>query len=155
MRIAMLALLGLISAIPAPAQAQAQTAPAKIASKEYSVPWGGATRPRDPYVDAQGRVWFVGQVGHYVAYVDPKTGDFKKYDLDPGTGPHSQIPDKNGFIWYTGNAASHIGKLDPATGKITKYPMPDTTIRDPHTMEWDKDGNMWFTAQNGGIVGKL
>ena len=151
-----IAILGVLAAIPVAASGQAQqAAPMKIESKEFTVPWGAQTRPRDPYVDGQGRVWFVGQVGHYVAYVDPKTGEFKRYDLDPGTGPHSQIPDKDGSIWYTGNAASHIGKLDPATGKITKYPMPDPAIRDPHTAEWDKDGNLWFTAQQSGVVGKL
>jgi virginiamycin B lyase len=153
MRWSILVLAGLIPLADASAQAQPETA--KIASKEFNVPWGGSTRPRDPYVDGQGRVWFVGQTGHYVAYVDPKTGEFKKYDLDPGTGPHSQIADKDGSIWYTGNAASHIGKLDPVTGKITKFMMPDSTIRDPHSMEWDKDGNLWFTAQSGGVVGKL
>jgi virginiamycin B lyase len=147
---------GVLLAIPLiAATAEPQAAPTKIDAKEWNVPWGGSTRPRDPYVDKDGKVWFVGQVGDYVAYVDPKTGEFKRYDLDPGTGPHTQIADKDGSIWYTGNRASHIGKLDPATGKITKYPMPDPAVRDPHTMEWDKDGNLWFTAQQAGFVGKL
>ena len=53
---------------------------------EWTVPWEN-TRPRDAYVDGQGRVWFVGQRGDYVAYLEPTTGEFKRYDLEPGTGP--------------------------------------------------------------------
>ena len=33
--------------------------------KEWKVEWGG--RPRDPYVAPDGKVWFVGQAGNYVA----------------------------------------------------------------------------------------
>ncbi len=51
--------------------------PAGIAAapdvREWTVPWEG-TRPRDPYVDGKGRVWFVGQQGDYVAYLEPKSG---------------------------------------------------------------------------------
>ena len=121
---------------------------------EWNVPWPD-TRPRDPFADRQGRVWFVGQVGDYVGMLDPATGQFRKFDLDPGTGPHNLIVDDHGIVWYSGNAASHIGRLDPATGRITKYPMPDPSIRDPHTMVFDRAGNIWFTAQQGNVVGHL
>ena len=40
--------------------------------REWLVPWE-KTRPRDPYVDAKGRVWFCGQAGNYIAYFDPVT----------------------------------------------------------------------------------
>jgi virginiamycin B lyase len=46
------------------------------------VPWEGS-RPRDPFVDPKGRVWFVGQQGNYVAYLDPVTGRFERYEVDP------------------------------------------------------------------------
>ena len=29
------------------------------------------SRPRDPYVAPDGRIWFVGQAGNYVAYLEP------------------------------------------------------------------------------------
>ena len=123
--------------------------------KEWPVPWGAQTRPRDPYVDAQNRVWFVGQAGHYLAYLVPETGEFKRFALDSGTGPHNQIVDRQGFVWYAGNRAAHIGKLDPKDGKITKYPMPNGEPRDPHTLVFDSKGDIWFTAQGGNAVGKL
>lgn len=141
-----LALLG-AAAVP-----HASVDPVEI--REWTVPWPN-TRPRDPYVDAQGRVWFVGQVGHYVAYLDPRSGEFKRYDLEPGTGPHNLIVDRAGFVWYAGNLKAHIGKLDPKTGQITRYPMPDPAARDPHTLVFDREGDIWFTLQGSNMVGKL
>jgi virginiamycin B lyase len=124
------------------------------AIQEWNVPWS-RTRPRDPYLDRQGRVWFVGQTGDYVGVLDPATGEFKKFDLAAGAGPHNLILDSTGAVWYSGNASSHIGRLDPKDGTIKRYPMPDSGGRDPHTMIWDRHGDIWFTVQGGNSVGKL
>ncbi len=121
---------------------------------EWQVPWEN-TRPRDPYVGPQGRVWFVGQRADYVAYLEPESGEFTRFELDAGAGPHNLIVDGDGDVWYAGNRAVHIGKLDPKDGSITKYPMPDLAARDPHTLVFDHNGDIWFTVQNGGFVGKL
>ena len=48
---------------------------------------GLGSRPRDPYVDPQSRVWFCGQVGNFVAYFKPDTGFFERFDLEPSTKP--------------------------------------------------------------------
>lgn len=125
--------------------------------REWLVPWENS-RPRDPYVDAGGLVWFVGQRGHYVANFDPETGEFNRYDLEPGTGPHNLIVAADGMdrtVWYAGNLKSHIGRLDPATGDIEKIMMPDSKARDPHTLVFDSAGDIWFTVQGGNFVGKL
>ena len=116
----------------------------EIEIREWEVPWENS-RPRDPFVDSQGRVWFVGQRSHYVANFDVTTGEFTKFDLTPGTGPHNVIVDKEGDVWYSGNRAAHIGRLDPETGEIAKYPMPDPAAKDPHTMVFDDNGDIWFT----------
>lgn len=121
---------------------------------EWTVPWE-QSRPRDPYVDGEGRVWFVGQRSHYIAYLEPQSGEFKRFDLEPGTGPHNLIVDRDGTVWYAGNLKAHIGKLDPRTGRITKYPMPDPAARDPHTLVFDAAGDIWFTVQGGNFIGKL
>jgi len=133
---------------PAPAAAE------DIEITEWVVPWEN-TRPRDPYVDGQGRVWFVGQRGNYLAYLDPETGDFRRYELDPGTGPHNLIVDDDGIVWYAGNRAMHIGRLDPETGDIEKIMMPAPEARDPHTLTFDHNGDIWFSVQGGSFVGKL
>jgi virginiamycin B lyase len=122
--------------------------------KSWSTPWDG-TRPRDPFADQKGRVWFVGQVGNYVARLDPASGEFKRYDIEEGTHPHNLVVDAKGMVWFTGNANGRIVRLDPATGKTTSFPMPDPKVRDPHTMTFDRNGDAWFTAQGAGVVGKL
>lgn len=125
--------------------------------REWLVPWEN-TRPRDPYVDQSGRVWFVGQAGHYVASLHPESGEFNRYDLDPGTGPHNLIVadgDSRRTIWYAGNLKSHIGKLNPDTGDIQKIEMPEAEARDPHTLVFDSKGDIWFTVQSGNFVGHL
>ncbi len=126
----------------------------QVPVKEWPVPYADS-RPRDPYVDGQNRVWFVGQVGNYLAYLEPVSGKFKRYELEAGALPHNLIVDKKGMVWYAGNGNGHIGKLDPATGKITRYAMPNPEARDPHTLVFDDKGDIWFTLQNSNFVGRL
>ena len=133
------------------------TAPApelsgQLVVTEWPVPWGG--RPRDPYVDASGAVWFCGQEGNYIGRLDPVTGNFQRYEVPEGTHPHNLIVDAGGFVWYAGNRNAHIGKLDPATGAIEAFPMPEP-VTDPHTLVFDQQGNIWFTAQQSNAVGRL
>jgi virginiamycin B lyase len=127
---------------------------AQVSIKEWEVPYA-SSRPRDPYVDERSRVWFVGQKGNYLAYLEPKSGKFRRYELEEGTLPHNLIVDSEGMVWYAGNGNGHIGKLDPSSGKITKYPLPDPAARDPHTLIFDQKGTIWFTVQNGNFVGRL
>ena len=128
------------------------SAPVQI--DEWTVPWE-KTRPRDPFADARQRVWFVGQTGNYIAYLDPATGKFKRYEIEEGTYPHNLIVDKAGAVWFAGNRNGMIGKLDPASGAIKRYPMPDPAAGDPHTLVFDRNGDIWFTVQQGNFVGKL
>jgi virginiamycin B lyase len=121
---------------------------------EWKVPWA-QSRPRDPYLDPTGRVWFVGQAGNYLAYLDPARGDFKRFELDAGTLPHNLIVDPKGVVWYAGNGNGTIGRFDPATGKTTHYAMPDPAARDPHTLVFDRSGDIWFSVQRSNFVGKM
>jgi virginiamycin B lyase len=126
----------------------------EVQIQEWLVPWEN-TRPRDPYVGPDGRVWFVGQRGDYVGSFHPSTGEFKKYDLEPGTGPHTVVVSEEGEVWYAGNRAAHIGKVDAEDGEITKIAMPDPQARDPHSFVFDGRGHLWFTVQGGNFVGRL
>lgn len=129
------------------------TASSKLVLKSWEVSWKG--RPRDPFVDHQGRVWFCGQAGNYLAYLEPDSGRFKKYELSDGVHPHNLIVDTRNQIWYAGNTDAHIGRLNPDTGKITKFKMPSSDLKDPHTLVFNQQGNIWFTAQWGNAVGFL
>jgi virginiamycin B lyase len=147
-RLAAVALL----AVPAAVAAQSPSA-ATVPTHEWEVPWKNS-RPRDPMIDGSGRVWFVGQVGNYVATLDPRTGQFKRYELDAGTNPHNVVVDRRGTAWFTGNRNGTIGRIDAATGKITSFAIPDG-VKDPHTMVAAPNGDLWFTAQFGNVVGRL
>jgi virginiamycin B lyase len=153
-------LLSLVALAAAPGRVGAQ-ADGVIPIQEFSVPWGREGRPRDAAISpVDGAVFFVGQAGqaptgNYVARLDPKTGQFRKYELDPGTNPHTCIVDSKGFVWYAGNRNGTIGRIDPKTGEITRYKMTDSTVRDPHTMVFDRNGNIWFTAQGSNAIGYL
>lgn len=126
----------------------------EVEIREWPVPWA-ESRPRDPYVDGEGRVWFVGQRGNYVAYLEPATGRFRRYELEAGAFPHNLIVARNGAIWYTGNGNGSIGRLDPATGQVRIFRLPDPAARDPHTLVEAANGDLWFTVQGGNFVGRL
>jgi virginiamycin B lyase len=124
-----------------------------LAVREWPVEWQG--RPRDPDVDRQGRVWFVGQVGNYIGMFDPATEAFRRFDLEERTLPHNLIVAEDGGVWYAGNGNGRIGRLDPETGQARVIRMPDEAARDPHTLLFDGDGNIWFSVQQGGFIGRL
>lgn len=142
----------LLQATTVQAEKQVENLPGLLEFKEWTVPWE-KSRPRDPYVAPDGTVWFVGQVGDYVAKLNPQTGEMKKFDI-PGAGPHTVVVSDDGTPWYAGNKDKHIGKMNPKTGEVTLFPMPDG-IKDPHTMGWTSHGNLWFTAQWANYIGKL
>lgn len=144
LRVAALAILG---AVPAPAQ------DAALEPKEWTVPWE-KTRPRDPIMDQSGRVWFVGQAGNYIAYLDSKTGQFKKYQIEDGTFPHNINLDERGSVWFTGNRNGKLYSIDPASGALKPITL-DPAVKDPHTMTWDRNGVAWFTAQQSNYVGRM
>lgn len=121
---------------------------------EWRVPFENS-RPRDPYVADDGHVWFVGQTGNYVGWLDPETGEFGRHPLPEGAGPHNLVIDDDGFIWYAGNRDSHIGRMDPASGEIERIDMPERRARDPHTLVFNNDGDIWFTLQGANLVGFL
>src|SRR5688500_20362200 len=68
----------------------------------WTVPWENS-RPRDPDLDRNGIVWFVGHTGDYAASFDPKSKQIKKTDLDNSTGADNLLIRKHHAIWYAGN----------------------------------------------------
>ncbi|WP_429885765.1 virginiamycin B lyase family protein [Geoalkalibacter halelectricus] len=128
-----------------------ESSDATLEITEWQVPWNN-TRPRDPWYGPDGKVWFVGQVGHYVATLDPESGEFKRFDLEEGAGPHTVIVDGEG-AWYAGNRVQHIGLIDLHMKAREIYWLPGEGERDPHTMAFTKAGDIWFTVQHGNQVG--
>lgn len=112
--------------------------------------------PHDPAVAPDGTIWYTGQRANVVGRFDPKTEQFKEFELPtPKSGPHGLQADRDGNIWYTGNSAALIGKIEPKTGKVTEFKMPDPKARDPHTIVFLSNGLLLFTVQAGNFVGLL
>lgn len=119
--------------------------------KEWPVEWGGGVR--DPAVAPDGKVWFVGQAGNYIASFDPRTEQFRRYEIEQDTNPHNLIVDRQGTVWYAGNRNGRIGRLNPATGEVKTIMTGEA--RDPHTLIFDGKGNIWFTSQGSNRIGRL
>lgn len=148
-----LAALGL-TATAATVQSPAAVPADTLEIEEWQVPWE-RTRPRDPSVAADGKIWFVGQVGNYIGIFDPATETFEKIDFTDRVLPHNITTGPDGAMWYAGNAIGHIGRVDPRTKEIRIYEMPDEAARDPHTLIFSEQGTLWFTVQGGNFIGRL
>lgn len=121
---------------------------------EWRVPTLGQ-RPRDPFMDEAGNIWWAGMWASLIGRFNPETGAVQEWQLDPSARPHSIIADQGGNIWYMGNGNGTVGMLDPDSGEISVYPMPDPAARDPHTPYFADDGQLWFTLQHSNMVGQL
>lgn len=109
---------------------------------------------RDPAPAPDGTIYITVMMGDKIARFDPKTKQFREWDLPNGTHPHGLIVDKQGIVYYTGNGNGTIGRLDPATGKITEYPTRQGGSG-PHTLIQSPDGTIWFTEQGADRIGRL
>lgn len=130
---------------------------AAVEIREWTVPWPDS-RPRDPSVAPDGRVWFVGQVGNYLAVFDPRDATFARFDLPAGTAPHTVLVDATGQPWVAGNGNGTILRYG-SDGRLRQTiavpaPAPGATS-DPHTFAFDGRGGLWFTLQNGNAIGHL
>lgn len=139
-----------VAGLAVAAPSAAQTDP-NVDLREWPVERGGRTR--DPYVAPDGKVWFVGQNGNYIANMDPSSGAVRYYEIEAGTNPHTLIVDEQGFVWYAGNRNGRIGRLDPASGEARIFMTGEAL--DPHTMVFDGKGHIWFTSQGSNRVGRL
>jgi len=152
----------LATAFPGPAQPAGVriAGPVEASIREWTLTTAGS-RPHDPAVAPDGTVWYTGQAKSRLGRLDPRTGQFRDFPLQPdnrqlpyGVGPHGLVADADGNIWYTGQLDAHLGKLDPRTGAVTKYKMP-AGAGGPHTPIFDQKGTLWFTMQQGNMVGRL
>ena len=128
-----------------------------VTIQEWVVPWPD-TRPRDPSVAPDGKVWFVGQGGNYLARFDPAKQSFDRFDLPPETRPHTVLVDPDGQPWVAGNGNGTILRYGPDGALRETYAVPETegiATRDPHTFAFDHRGGMWFTMQQGNAIGHL
>lgn len=143
--------LAVVLPVPGAAQANRQARTTVSESKTWNTPWE-STRPRDPYADEQGRVWFVGQTGNYVGRLDPRKGDFEK--MEPRSRPYGiwiDSRDRPGFDLFGTNA---LGTIDPASGEFKAYTLPNERTR-PNRIAITSDDAVWYGDYTRGYLGRL
>ena len=121
--------------------------------REWAVPTPRFAR--DPAPAPDGSIYIAVMSGNKVARFDPKTQQFREWDLPPGHRPHGVLVDKQGIVWTTGNGNGTIGRLDPASGRMSEFKTPSGG-GGPHTLVITDDGaTIWFTMQSGNKVASL
>ncbi len=128
--------------------------PVDVRIMNWPLPTPGS-RPHDPMSARDGSIWWSGQLANKLGRLDPATGKFKEYPVNPMSAPHGLVEDRDGNVWFTGNFRGFIGKLDVKSGEIKEINLPDPRAKDPHTIAIDHNGIVWFSVQAGNFFGRL
>ena len=106
--------------------------------------------PRRLHVAADGIVWVPGWASGNFASFDPKTEQWKVYDLPAGPNslPYAlNIHPNTGEVWICGTGWDTIMRFNPQTEEMTVYPMP-SRVTYTREVEFDRDGNVWLCNSN-------
>lgn len=109
--------------------------------------------PTDLSVGSDGAIWFVDVVLHQVGRVEP-TGDFRTYDLPPGSSPERIVAGWDEALWFTERVGNQIGRISVKSRVVTHYTIP-TEVSGPYGITRAADGSLWFTERAKGKIGHL
>ena len=145
--------VALAAALLAPLSLEAQ-ANQPVPIKEFKVEWEG--RPRDPYAGPDGKVWFVGQAGNYIAHFDPAAETFKRFEIE--AGHKSAQPDCR-----SAGAGLVHGQSERADRPARSRERQDSDVPDAGSrrrairtrLMFDGKGNIFFTLQGASMIGRL
>lgn len=138
---------------------------------EYDIPTPLAV-PQGVTTDRDGYVWFTESAAQKFGRFDPRTGQFKEFDilalrglaglLQGGLGNPLPFPGpirigSDGKVYFAEGgfeAGNKIGEYDPKTGAFTEHvvPTPAAGICDLNNSQ---DGAIWFGEFTGNAIGKL
>ncbi len=117
------------------------------AIKEWIPPFVG---PRRLHVAEDGIVWVPGFGSGVLGRFDPKTEQWKVYDLPDADNqiPYALNIDPKGYVWVCGTGDDTMLRFDPKSERFTTYRMP-SRVTYTREIEFDKDGNVWVCNSNG------
>ena len=149
-RIALLALLALLlGAAPAVAFSQAG-APVQI--REWQVPWPD-TRPRDPAVAPDGRIWFTMQRGNAIGRIDMVSGAIRVIPVPSrGALPYGILADDDGRAWAVLLGSNRLATVTPETHELAEIELPRAQARLRRVGLTD-DGRVWYGDFTQGYIG--
>jgi virginiamycin B lyase len=120
--------------------------PRTVTFEHFPMPTQGG--PHGITIDGKGAVWIGETVGFSLTRLDPDSGKFERFPIDPrgfikGRG-HDPIVDKDQNVWLATIVGNQLTKFDRKTGKIVNYE-PPTANSFPYGLDKDKDGNIWIS----------
>ncbi|HET9578092.1 MAG TPA: hypothetical protein VFP44_09720 [Usitatibacter sp.] len=107
--------------------------------------------PRDPAVDAEGRIHFALAGADRIVRFDPASARFREWAVTPGSRPHAVTFGPNGHVFYAGNGDGTIGELDLATGVVRRHSVGGPSSL-PYSLAIDARGRIWGALREGRVV---
>jgi streptogramin lyase len=115
----------------------------------YDTPFPGPRRLR---FDSQGHLWIPAFSAGLLARFNPKTKEFKSWDL-PTRPKGSETPyalnvdRKTDVVWICGTNSDTLIRFDPKTEQYTIYPLP-TRVTYTREIDFDEEGGIWTSNSN-------
>lgn len=110
------------------------------------------TAPRRLRFDAQGRLWIPGFSSGVVSRFDPKTREFRTWELpiEPaGTEtPYAlHVDRRRDHVWICGTNSDTLIRFEPGIERFTVYPLP-TRVTYTREIDFDARGRVWTSNSN-------
>jgi cysteine-rich repeat protein len=105
-------------------------------------------------VGADGVVWVPGYASSNLGRFDPRTEEWKVYDL-PTEPAGSELPyalsvnRRTGDVWVAGSNSDTLIRFQPETETFTSYPLA-TPVDFTREIEFDDDDNIWTCVPDRG-----
>jgi len=114
--------------------------------KEWNPPFRG---PRRHHIAQDGIVWVPGFGSGKFGAFDPKTEEWKVYDLPDAENqiPYALNLDPKGNVWICGTGNDTLHRFDPQTEELTTFRMP-SRVTYTREIEFDAEGNLWTCNSN-------
>ncbi|MFQ5417482.1 MAG: hypothetical protein ACE5FL_10595 [Myxococcota bacterium] len=108
--------------------------------------------PRRLRFDSQGALWIPSFSGALISRFDPKTRDFRSWDLpiDPAGSevPYAlHIDRRNDEVWICGTNSDTLIRFQPARERFSIYPLP-TRVTFTREIDFDAEGRVWTSNSN-------
>ena len=123
--------------------------PESFAIEMVETPFPGPRRLR---FDSQGRLWIPSFSGSLVARFDPRTREFKTWEL-PIRPRGSEVPyalhvdRRSDTVWICGTESDSLIRFDPRSERFTVYPLP-TRVTYTREIDFDAQGGVWTSNSN-------
>ena len=108
--------------------------------------------PRRLRFDSQGRLWIPSFSGSLVARFEPRTREFKTWEL-PVRPRGSEVPyalhvdRRSDVVWICGTESDSLIRFDPRSERFAIYPLP-TRVTYTREIDFDAQGRVWTSNSN-------